>query len=68
MQTGKLDELAASSKTTPHAAMRGAIIQWLARAGAHQLEAKARAKKTRVRASAERMMRAHEKTLRKLAE
>jgi predicted transcriptional regulator len=63
-----LDELAAARKTTPHAAMREAIVQWLARVGASQLEAKARTKKARVRASTERMMRAHEKTLRKLAE
>jgi predicted transcriptional regulator len=63
-----LDELAAARKTTPHAAMREAIVQWLARVGASQLEAKARTKKARVRASTERMMRAHEKTLSKLAE
>jgi hypothetical protein len=48
--------------------MREAIVQWLARAGASQIDAKARAKKARVRASSERMMRANEKTLRKLAE
>lgn len=33
-----LDELAAARSTTPHAAMREAIVQWLARAGASQLE------------------------------
>lgn len=63
-----LDDLALARKTTPHAVMREAIVQWLARAGANQMEAKARTKKARVRASTERMMRAHEKTLRKLAE
>lgn len=61
-----LDELAADRKTTPHGAMREAIVQWLARMGAKQLETKAHAKKARVE-SAQRVVRTHEKTLRKLA-
>ncbi len=65
-----LDELAATRGTTPHAAMREAIVQWLARAGATQLEAKARAssRKARVRAAAARTAQAPAKIVRKLAQ